>query len=163
MILTNGKIELIVDVIDVSLNKKAIKTITLTGAVNKDAVSANAVAADKIGAEGSSVSGNVVTIATSPAFKSEIPSMKDKSARFISGIWQVGDTYVSMGEVKTVTKGKVSVIVKANSDGTLSIGKAEGSSRGSIKINYVLNGKVKKTRRGIRIKSMVYKAKVKVK
>ncbi len=163
VILTNGKIELIVDVIDVSLNKKAIKKITLTGAVNKDAVSANAVAADKIGAEGSSVSGNVVTIATSPAFKSEIPSMKDKSARFISGIWQVGDTYVSMGEVKTVTKGKVSVIVKANNDGTLSIGKAEGSSRGSIKINYVLNGKVKKTRRGTRIKSMVYKAKVKVK
>ena len=37
------------------------------------------------------------------------------------------DTYVSMGEVKTVTKGKVSVVVKANSDGPLSIGKAEGS------------------------------------
>ena len=163
VILTNGKIELIVDVIDVSLNKKAIKNITLTGAVNKNVISANAVPADKIGAEGSSVSGNVVTIATSPAFKSEIPAMKDKSARFISGIWQVGDTYVSMGEVKTVTKGKVSVIVKANSDGTLSIGKAEGSGSGSLKISYVLNGKVKKTKNGTKIKSMVYKAKVKVK
>ncbi|MBR4174719.1 MAG: hypothetical protein IKR56_05215 [Lachnospiraceae bacterium] len=161
--LTSGKKELIVDVIDVSLNKKAIKTITLTGAVNGNAISANAVPADKIGAEGSSVSGNVVTIATSPAFKTEIPSMKDKSARFLSGIWQVGDTYVSMGEIKTVTKGKVSVIVKANSDGTLSIGKAEGSRSGSLKINYILNGKIKKTKHGTKIRSMVYKAKVKVK
>ena len=160
--LTSGKTELIVDVIDVSLNKKAIKTITLTDAVSQSAVSANAVVVDKIGLEGSSVSGNVVTIATSPAFKAEIPSMKDKSARFISGIWQVGDTYVSRGEIKTVTKGKVSVIVKANSDGTLSIGKAEGSGKGSLNINYVLNGKVKKTKRGTKIKSMVYKAKIKV-
>ncbi|MBP5304850.1 MAG: hypothetical protein J6Z02_03295, partial [Lachnospiraceae bacterium] len=161
--LTSGKIELIVDVIDVNLNKKAIKAVTLAAAVSQNAVSTTAVAADKIGSEGSSVSGNVVTIATSPTFKEGIPPMKDKSARFISGIWQVGDTYVSRGEIKTVTKGKVSVIVKANSDGTLSIGKAAGSGKGSLNINYVLNGKVKKTKRGTKIKSMVYKAKIKVK
>ncbi len=62
-----------------------------------------------------------------------------------------------------MTKGKVSVIVKANSDGTLSIGKAEGSRSGSLKINYILNGKIKKTKHGTKIRSMVYKAKVKVK
>ncbi|MBR4175032.1 MAG: hypothetical protein IKR56_06810, partial [Lachnospiraceae bacterium] len=163
VVLTKGKVELIVDVIDVSLNKKSIKTITLTNAVSQSAVSANAVAADKIGPEGSSVSGNVVTLATSPVFKAEIPPMKDKSARFLSGIWQVGDTFISRGEVKTVTKGKVKVIARANSDGSLSIGKADGSGSGSIKISYVLNGKVKKTKNGSKIKSMVYKAKVKVK
>ena len=160
--LTNGKKELIVDVIDMNLNKKAIKGVTLTDAVSEIMVSANAVAAGKIGSEGSSVSGNVVTIATSPMLKAEIESMRDKSARFISGIWQVGDTYVSRSEIKTVTKGKVSVIVKANTDGTLSIGKAEGSGKGSLKISYILNGKVKKTKRGTKIKSMVYKAKIKV-
>jgi hypothetical protein len=163
VVLTKGKVELIVDVIDVSLNKKSIKTITLTNAVSQSAVSANAVAADKIGPEGSSVSGNVVTLATSPVFKAEIPPVKDKSARFLSGIWQVGDTFISRGEVKTVTKGKVKVIARANSDGSLSIGKADGSGSGSIKISYVLNGKVKKTKNGSKIKSMVYKAKLSVK
>ena len=75
----------------------------------------------------------------------------------------MGDTFISGGEVKTVTKGKVKVIARANSDGTISIGKADGSGSGSIKISYVLNGKVKKTKNGSKIKSMVYKAKVKVK
>ncbi len=161
--LTSGKKELIVDVIDISLNKKALKAATLTDAVTLDAVSANAVAAAKIGPEGSSVNDGVVTIATTPVLKTEIEPMKDMSARFISGIWKAGDTYVSRGEIKTVKKGKVSVIVKANTDGTLSIGKAEGSGKGSLIITYTLNGKVKKTKNGTKIKTMVYKAKIKVK
>ena len=68
----------------------------------------------------------------------------------------VGNTAVAYGKTQTVTKGKVTVYAKVNSDGSLSIGKAEGSGKGSMPITYILNGKVivKKNKTSMRFKDL---------
>ncbi len=75
----------------------------------------------------------------------------------------MGNDYIlNNGKGQTVTAGKVKVHARVNSDGSLSICKAEGSSDGILKISYILNGKMKKTSKGTKVKPLVYKTKIKI-
>ena len=159
----DGKKRLIIDVVDLSLNKKGLKKTALTTAVKADQVDAKSVSENKINEAGFIENGGVLTITSAPVLKSEINERKNRSARFISGVWMVGDTAIPYGKTLTVTKGKVTVNAKVNSDGTLSIAKAEGSGRGSMSISYILNGKVSVKKGKTTMKSKTYKAKVKIK
>jgi len=153
---------LVIDVIDLSLNRKSLRTVDLSKAVGKDSVSKNAVSETLITDNGYAENNGVVTISTSPVLRTGIPGQVNRSARFISGIWMVGNRAISRGTIETVTRGKVVVHAKVNSDGSLSIGKADGSGKGSVPIRYILNGKVNIKHGEARMKSKVYNAKIKV-
>ena len=163
LVSADGSKRLIMDVVDLSLNKKALKKTVLTTPVKEAEVGAKAVSENKISDVGFAENGGVVTITSAPVLKSEIDPRKTRSARFISGVWMVGNTAVAYGKTQTVTKGKVTVYAKVNSDGTLSIGKAEGSGKGSMPITYILNGKVSVKHDKVKMKSKTYKTRIKVK
>jgi hypothetical protein len=160
---SNRKKLLVIDVIDLRLNRKSLNTVTLSETVEKDTVSRNAVSENKITEDGFAENGGVVTISTSPALRTGITGQESRSARFISGIWMVGNTAISGGSTQTVTKDKVMVHAKVNSDGTLSMGKAEGSGKGNISITYILNGRAKISHGKVKFRSKAYKARMKVK
>ena len=159
---SNRKKLLVIDVIDLSLNRKSLNTVTLSETVEKDTVSRNAVSENKITEDGFAENGGVVTISTSPVLRTGITGQESRSARFISGIWMVGNTVISGGSTQTVTKNKVMVHAKVNSDGTLSMGKAEGSGKGNISITYILNGRAKISHGKVKFRSKAYKARMKV-
>ena len=163
LVSADGNKRLIMDVVDLSLNKKALKKTVLTTPVKEAEVGAKAVSENKISDVGFAENGGVVTITSAPVLKSEIDPRKTRSARFISGVWMVGNTAVAYGKTQTVTKGKVTVYARVNSDGTLSIGKAEGSGKGSMPITYILNGKVSVKHGNVKMKSKTYKTRIKVK
>ena len=158
----DGKKILDIDVVDISLSKK-IKKIALTTTVSADLIAAKAVSENLIDEIGYAEKEGVVTIATSPVLKSGIPGMEKQSARFISGIWMVGNAVISRGQTVTVKKRKAIVNAKVNDDGTLSIAKAEGSGKGSIPIKYVLNGKVTLKGDKSKMSYKTYKTTIKVK
>ena len=163
LVSADGRKRLIIDVVDLALNKKGLRKAALTTPVKEAEVGAKAVSENKISDGGCAENGGVITITSAPVLKSEIDPRKNRSARFISGVWMVGGTAITYGRTQTVTKGKVTVYAKVNSDGTLSIAKAEGSGKGSMPITYILNGKVIVKKNKTSMRSKTYRAKVKVK
>ena len=77
-------------------------------------------------------------------------------------MWTVAGESVPSGGVIPIEKGNVRVYAMIKADGTLSIAKAEGSGKGSVEIQYTLNGQASVSNGRLEFKSKVYKAKVKV-
>ncbi len=149
--LVSGAKTLLIDVVDVSLNKKGFKSVVLDKGVSENSVSNNAVSEAEIDDRGfaKDKDGAVVTIATAPVLKKEISSEEKESARFLSGTWFIGKKAITDRETQVVSlnkKGTAQVIVKYNLDGSLSIAKAEGSRKGSVNLVYILNGKTYKAK-----------------
>ena len=152
LVLVSEKMILRIDVVDVSLAKKAMKGVTLSKAASFETVSDNSVLEEDVKQQGYCNKEGVVTIATIPATKTGIKGKENESARFLSGVWVIGKEVIKNHDFKVVNlnkKGTARIIVKYNNDGSLSLAKADGSLKGTVKLNYFLNGKV-------------YKAKVKV-
>ncbi|MBQ3786334.1 MAG: hypothetical protein II799_03580, partial [Lachnospiraceae bacterium] len=163
LMLVNGSKKLVVSVIDVSLNAKVLRDVTLSVEVKRNTVSRNAVSANCISEYGYAENGGVITIATNPVFKDDSRGEKYDNGRFLAGVWMVGNTAITRGVIQTVSCKEATVHAKVNSDGTLSIGKAEGSGGGTVPISYVLNGKMSVRKDRVVSKSKIYKAKIKVK
>jgi hypothetical protein len=159
---SNSKKILIIDVADVSLNKKDLRKTVLSKTVSMASVSANAVSENAIGAAGYMERDGVLTISTSPAVKDGITGRENRTARFVTGVWSVAGVNVLSGGVQTIQKGKVKVYAMIKEDGTLSIAKAEGSKGGNLPITYTLNGRAKVAHGRVKFKSKVYKTKVKI-
>ncbi len=153
---------LVIDVVDVSLNKKDLPKTVLTKEVSETVVSANSVSENCIGETGYIDNDGVLTISTMPHIKSGIAERENRTARFNTGVWSVAGQEVGFGKIHTIEKGKVKVYAMVKPDGTLSIGKVPGSGKGSVAITYTLNGQAKITKSGVKFKSKVYKTKVKV-
>ncbi len=162
LILVSGKKQLIIDVVDVSLNKSDLKKAILKKEVAKEAVSSYSVSENLIGADGFTDKEGVLTISTRPDVKTGIAGRDGRTARFITGVWTVAGRDVVSGGTILITRGKVKVYAMVNSDGTLSIAKAEGSKKGNVEIRYTLNGQAKVSNGRVRFKSKVYKARVKI-
>ena len=140
----NNKITLRIDVVDTNLNKKSMKNVRLETGLSQDMISANILPEEKVGGDGYKIEGNVCTIASLPPTKKGVGTDANESARFLSGIWEIGKTTITDHEVHIIPinkKGTSKIIAKWNYDGSLSIAKAEGSAKGNIKISYSLNGK----------------------